>query len=60
MRELLDAWGIDYFSFVVGVVWGTVFCVVSLFTIVAISSFVGSDKSQSRRARRVLTKRRQW
>ena len=60
MRELLDAWEIDYFSFVVGAGWATVFCAVSWFAIVAISSFVGSDKSQSRRARRVLTKRRQW
>lgn len=60
MRELLDAWGIDYFSFVVGAGWATVFCVVSWCSILALASFVGSDKSQSRRARRVLTKRRQW
>jgi len=60
MPELLDAWGIDYFSFVVGAGWATAFCAVSWCSIVALSSFAARDKSQSKRARQVLTKRRQW
>lgn len=58
MRELLDAWELDYFSFVAGVAWGTVFCVVSWSVCVLVGMLQRRDRLQKRRARRVLTQRK--
>lgn len=56
LREILDAHDLDYFSFLAGSVWATIFCVVSWCIILTAVSV--ADKSRRTRTRiRNLTRR---